>query len=73
MPSLNATLFNRRNTVFGLSVVDADHDLQGGYNLTSIANSAAACVSTLLGDPLLELNSAYPSLRFAVYACTHMG
>lgn len=29
--------------------------LEGGYNLTSIANSTAACVEVLLGDPLPPL------------------
>jgi acetoin utilization deacetylase AcuC-like enzyme len=35
--------------------------LEGGYNLTSISTSAAACVGTLLGDPLLEIGAVYPS------------
>ncbi|CAL8253087.1 unnamed protein product [Arctogadus glacialis] len=36
--------------------------LEGGYNLRSTAEGAAACVSSLLGDPCPPLSSSSPSL-----------
>lgn len=35
-----------------LCALAATNTVQGGYNVSSIANSMTACVKTLLGDPL---------------------
>lgn len=41
--------------------------LEGGYNLSSISASMAACVSVLLGDPVPALPSIIPKEMLAIY------
>jgi len=47
--------------------------LEGGYNLKTISNSMAACVSTLLGDPVsnLDLHSPHPSAVLSISNTLH--